>query len=175
MPWQGVEKGGERFGCMGVEDPSILFNTLLRWRAVSRSMTRHEWRAFVEQGTRTAKLATTRRDGRPHVVPVWFVLDGDDILFTTGSSSVKGLALRRDGHVCLCVDDEQPPYAFVMVEGEAALSDDLEAVLPVATAIGGRYMGADRADEFGRRNAVPGELLVRVTPTRVFALADVTA
>jgi PPOX class probable F420-dependent enzyme len=136
-------------------------------------MTREEWRAFLEHGTRTAKLATTRRDSRPHVVPVWFVLDGEDIVFTTGSASVKAQALRRDGRVCLCVDDEHPPYAFVMVEGEAAVSDDLQAMLPVATAIGGRYMGADRAREFGRRNAVPGELLVRVTPSRVLAVADV--
>jgi PPOX class probable F420-dependent enzyme len=137
-------------------------------------MTREEWRAFLEHGTRTAKLATTRRDGRPQVVPVWFVLDGEDIVFTTGGSSVKALAMRRDRRVCLCVDDEHPPYAFVMVEGEAAVSDDLQAMLSAATAIGGRYMGADRAEEFGRRNAMPGELLVRVTPSRVLAFADVT-
>ena len=138
-------------------------------------MTRDEWRAFLGEGTHTAKVATTRRDGRPHVVPVWFVLDGDDILFTTGSGSVKGQALRRDGRICLCVDDERPPYSFVMVEGDATLSEDLGAMLEVATAIGARYMGPDRAGEFGRRNAVRGELLVRVTPSRVLAVDDVTA
>ncbi len=136
-------------------------------------MTHDEWRAFLEEGTRTAKLATTRRDGRPHVVPVWFVLDGDDVLFTTDTASVKARNLRRDPGVCLCVDDERPPYAFVTVEGEATLSEDLEAMLPVATAIGARYMGAGRAEEFGRRNAVPGELLVRVGPARVLAMAGV--
>jgi len=36
-----------------------------------------------------------------------------------------------------------------------------------ARTIGGRDMGADRADEFGRRNGVPGEPLVRVTPTAI--------
>ena len=44
-----------------------------------------------------------------------------------------------------------------------------------ATRIGGRYMGADRAQEFGRRNGVPGELVVRVRPTKIvkaFNLAD---
>ena len=132
-------------------------------------MTREEWRAFLQLGTRTGKLATVRKDGWPHVVPVWFVLDGEDIVFTTGARTVKGRALRRDPRACLCVDDENPPYAFVMVEGRATLSDDLEKMLVYATAIGSRYMGADNAEAFGRRNAVPGELLVRLTPTRVVA------
>jgi len=57
-----------------------------------RRMTEQEWHAFVMDGTRTAKVATARKDGRPHVVPVWFVLDGEDIVFTTGASSVKGQA-----------------------------------------------------------------------------------
>lgn len=35
-------------------------------------------------------------------------------------------------------------------------------------------MGAERADEFGRRNAVPGELVVRVRPTNVNAEFDIS-
>ena len=136
---------------------------------MSTNMTPGEWRAFLLHGTRTGKLATVRKDGRPHVVPVWFVMDGDDIAFTTSAASVKARAIRRDPRVSVCVDSEDPPYAFVMLEGVAALSDDVGEMLPYATAIGARYMGADRAEEFGRRNAVPGELLVRITPTRVLA------
>jgi PPOX class probable F420-dependent enzyme len=75
---------------------------------VARAMTPERWRAFLAQGTRTAKLATTRSDGRPHVVPIWFVLDGEDLVFTTGGRSVKARNLRRDPRVCLCVDDETP-------------------------------------------------------------------
>jgi hypothetical protein len=54
-----------------------------------------------------------------------------------------------------------------MVEGTASLSDDLDALLEWATSLGARYMGQDQAEAFGKRNAVPGELLVRITPTRV--------
>ncbi len=136
------------------------------------TMTHEEWRAFMSAGTRTGKLATVRRDGHPHVTPVWFVLDGDDVLFNTGASSVKGRALRRDGRASLCVDNETPPFAFVLVEGTVTLSEDPAELLRWATVIGGRYMGADRAEEFGRRNAVPGELLVRLTPTKVIAQRD---
>jgi PPOX class probable F420-dependent enzyme len=136
-------------------------------------MTHDEWRAFLSEGTRTGKLSTVRGDGRPHVVPIWFVLDGDDLVFTTPGRSVKANAMRRDPRVAICVDDERPPFAFVTVEGVADLSEDPGELLRFATEIGGRYMGADRAGEFGRRNGVPGELLVRVTPAHVIARDDI--
>jgi PPOX class probable F420-dependent enzyme len=132
-----------------------------------------EWRAFVSEGTRTGKLATTRRDGRPHVMPIWFVLDGDDFVFMTGAQSVKGRTLRATGRASLCVDDQVPPYAFVTVSGPVTISEDQFELLRFSTMIGGRYMGADRAEEFGRRNAVPGELLVRLHAAHVVAEADV--
>ena len=123
-------------------------------------------RAFLLYGTRTGKLATTRADGRPHVAPVWFQMDGDTLVFTTGQNTVKAKNIRRDSRVSLCVDDETPPYAYMMIEGTATLSHDPDALLYWATRIGGRYMGEDLAETYGRRNAVPGELLVRITPTK---------
>src|SRR5438270_9937020 len=97
-----------------------------------------EQRAFLLHGTRTAKLATVRKDGRPHVVPIWFTLDGETIVFTTVEHAVKAANIRRDARVCLCVDDETPPYAYIMVEGTATWSADLDALLHWATRIGGR-------------------------------------
>jgi PPOX class probable F420-dependent enzyme len=133
-----------------------------------------EYRRFLTEGTRTGKLATTRADGRPHVAPVWFDLDHDGtIVLTTGASSVKGKALRRDPLVCLCVDDETPPYSFVVIDGTAEITEDPELLLEWATRIAGRYMGPDRAEEYGRRNVMPGELLVRITPNHVVAQADI--
>jgi PPOX class probable F420-dependent enzyme len=141
---------------------------------MARSMTGQEWRTFVSEGTRTGKLATVRADGRPHVTPVWFVLDDQGrLVLTTSGTSPGGKAIGRDPRVCLCVDDERPPYSYVMIEGEAEASEDLDEMLIWATRLGGRYMGADRADAYGRRNAVPGELLVRITPTNVVARAGV--
>jgi PPOX class probable F420-dependent enzyme len=131
--------------------------------------------AFLSEGTRTAKLGYLASDGRPLVAPVWFVVDGGDLVFNTGRDTAKGRALARDPRVVICVDDERPPFSFVQVQGTAATSEDPDELIAVATRIGGRYMGADRAEEFGRRNGVPGELIVRVTPTKVvkaFNLAD---
>src|SRR5215472_7733739 len=128
---------------------------------------------FLTEGTRTAHIATIRSDGRPHVKPVWFVLDGRpgdfQLVFTTHAETVKGRGLRRNAQVAVSVDDPAPPYSFVIVMGTAQVSDDLDQVRAAATRIGGRYMGAGRAAEFGARNGVPGELLVQVTPARVIA------
>ena len=140
---------------------------------MAREMTTDQVRDFLGHGTRTAKVATVMQDGRPHVMPVWFVLDGDQLLFTTGADSVKGRNLRRDPRIALLVDDETPPYAFVHVRGRVTVHEDLDELLRFATAIGARYMGEDQAEGLGRRNAVPGELLVRVTPERVIAEYDV--
>ena len=71
--------------------------------------------------------------------------------------------------VALCVDEECAPYSFVIVEGTVSLSEDDDDLRKWATAVGGRYWGADRAAEFGRRNGVPGEMVVRVSPTKVVA------
>jgi PPOX class probable F420-dependent enzyme len=140
-----------------------------------RRMDEAEIRAFLTFGTRTGKLAVTRLDGSPMVVPIWFAVDDDDtLLFTTWKDSIKAKSMRRDGRVSLCVDEDAPPFAYARVDGVATISDDLDLLRTWATRIGGRYMGAELAQQFGERNAVPGELLVRITPTKVVAQADIT-
>jgi len=136
-----------------------------------------EIRAFLSAGTRTGKLAWTAPSGQAHVAPVWFVVDDGapalEVVFNTGAETAKGRALRRDPRVSFLVDDERPPFAFVKLTGAVTLSEDLDDVRRWAARIGGRYMGADRAEELGARNGVPGELLVRLRPARVLASRDV--
>ena len=130
--------------------------------------------AFLGAGTRTGKLAYAGADGRPLVTPVWFIVEGDSLVFNTGKDTAKGRALARDPRATLCVDLEEPPFAFVQVLGEAELSEDPADLLRTATAIAARYMGAERAEEFGQRNGVPGELVVRLRPVKVLAVFDMT-
>ena len=139
-----------------------------------REMTDEERRGFLLTGTRTGKVAWVSPTGRPHVAPIWFVLDGDDVLFTTHDESAKGKALVDGARVSMVVDDQEPPYSYVKVDGTVEISDDLDQLVAVATQIGGRYMGEDRAEEFGTRNGVPGELLVRIRPTTLRALAEIS-
>jgi PPOX class probable F420-dependent enzyme len=131
-------------------------------------------RAFLTEGTRTAKLSYTSASGQPLVVPVWFVLEGDELVFNTGKDTAKGRALARDPRTAVCVDLEQPPYAFIQVQGVAELSEDPAELVRTATAIGARYMGPERAAEFGQRNGVPGELVVRIRPHKVLGVFDMT-
>ena len=114
-----------------------------------------------------------RDQGQAPGWPVWFIVEGDSLVFNTGSQTAKGRALARDPRASLCVDLEEPAYAFVQVQGDAELSEDPAELVRTATAIAARYMGADRAEEFGKRNAVPGELVVRLRPVKVLANFDV--
>jgi len=132
------------------------------------------WKQFVRAApARTAKLAVVRADGSPHVAPVWVDLDGDDVVFMTSADTIKGKAILRDPRVSLCWDDERPPFSFVTVAGHATTSTDPDELLEWGTRIGGRYMGAERAEDYGRRNAVPPEMVVRVTPTKIVAKVNV--
>ncbi|AZM51554.1 PPOX class F420-dependent enzyme [Streptomyces sp. WAC 01529] len=140
---------------------------------MAQKMTDEQWRAFVSHGTRTGKLSTVRADGSPHIAPIWFLLDGQDLVFNTGKETVKGRNLARDGRVALCVDDDQPPFAYVVLQGRAELIEEIDQVRHWAARLGARYMGEDRAEEFGKRNGVPGELLVRVRIDKVLASSGV--
>lgn len=138
-----------------------------RLDAMGRSLDTSDALDWVFAAPRTAKLATVTAQGAPHVAPVWVARDGDRLVFNTGAETVKGRALARDPRVSMCFDDERPPFAFVLVQGTAELSEEPDALLRWATTIAGRYMGEELAEQYGRRNGVPGELLVTVTPTRV--------
>lgn len=136
------------------------------------------WQQFVaERPARTGKLAVTRLDGSPHVAPVWVDVDGDGdgtrLVFMTSAETIKGKSILRDGRVAVCFDDERPPFAFVTISGTTTTSTDPDELLSWGTRIAARYMGNDRADAYGRRNAVPPEMVVWLTPTNVVAKVDV--
>jgi len=139
---------------------------------MAHPMSGDELDRFLRAGTRTGKLATMRADGRPHVAPIWFILDGDDLVFMTGADTLKGKAMARDPRVALCVDDEQPPFSFVTIEGTVSLSTDLDEMLPWSIAIARRPCSDELAERYGQRNAVEGELLVRLRRDKVTSMAD---
>jgi PPOX class probable F420-dependent enzyme len=145
-------------------------------------MSKKEIRKFLMQGTLTGKLATVKKDGSPHVVPIWFILDDStdnnnssgDIIFTTNSMSVKAKNLQHDNRVSICIDDQTPPFSFVTVYGTAKIQQYTQnELLKLATKIAGRYMGRKNAESYGRRNSTEGEVLVRVKPTGIVAEKDI--
>jgi PPOX class probable F420-dependent enzyme len=139
-----------------------------------REMSKDECLGFLERGTRTGKLATVRPDGRPHVAPIWFTVEGEDLVFNTWHTSVKARNLKADPRASLVVDYQEPPYGYVIAEGTVELLEDVAEARRVATIIGRRYMGPDRAEEFGARNGVEGELVVRLRVDRFIGRDGVT-
>lgn len=143
-------------------------------------MSREDVVAFMRDGSRTGKLAVTRKDGSPHVVPLWFDFDDStgEVVFVMGRESLKARCITRDPRVSICVDTMEFPFDSARIDGEATTStfdDDPDAILHWAIETCRRYVGDDRAAEFGVRNADPAELLVRGRPTRsvgVTGIAD---
>ena len=141
---------------------------------MARRMTKDDIHAFIDEAPRTGHLATVREDGRPHVAPLWIVRDGDDIIFSTSKDSVKGQDLIRTGQAALTVDDPTGGFSFVVIEGTVQITEDLDELQRWATALAAKYMGPERAEAIGKRNAVEGELLVRLTPTHMTGERGVT-
>jgi PPOX class probable F420-dependent enzyme len=149
-------------------------------------MSRKEIKEFLMQGTFTGKLATIKKDGSSHIVPIWFLLDGDnnsggadvegedDIVFTTNGTSVKAKNIQRENRVSICVDDQEPPFSFVVVYGIAKIYHcEQNELFKFSTKIAQRYMGKENAELYGRRNSTEGEVLVRIKPLRTIAEKDI--
>ena len=145
-----------------------------------------EIKRFLMQCTFTGKLATVKKDGSAHVVPIWFVLDDEDdsnrkgkqkvgdIVLTTGSTSIKARNIQRDNRVSISVDDQTPPFSFVVIDGTAKIHDSKkDELLKWATKIAERYMGSDKAEEYGRVNSGEGAVLVRIKPRKIIAEKDI--
>ena len=138
-----------------------------------RSLTDTEVRAFLLEGTRTAKLSVVRKDGSPFVTPVWFLLEDDgSVVFETERRSLKGHALARDPRVSLCVEDDRPPFGFVRLDGVGEMVEDDPELLAWTTRLAARYLGEERAEEIGMLNASEGHALVRVRIQRVVAQVE---
>jgi PPOX class probable F420-dependent enzyme len=143
---------------------------------VLKKMTDSEIRNFLMKGTFTGKLATTRKNGLPHIAPIWFILEGDNtnIVFMTWHDSIKAKNIKSNPKVSLCVDDQTPPFSFVTVEGTAEIIDEPNDLLRWATSIAARYMGEKNAQTYGTRNSSEGELLLRIKPNKIIGQKDIS-
>jgi len=138
-------------------------------------MNQNEIKEFLMRGTYTAKLGTINKDGSPHITPIWFILDENDhIIFTTYFKSLKAKNLVRNSKVSICVDDQVPPFSFVIVNGIAKIMTNSRDLLIWTTKIAERYMGKELSLDYGKRNAVEGELIIKVIPTKINGQKDIS-
>lgn len=121
-------------------------------------------------GPNLARLAYIGLDGRPRVVPIWFLPADNEIIMITGPKAEKARSLRANPHVALTIDSAQPPYNVLLVNGEATL-EEVEGMAPEYRPIVERYLGA-AADAYLARllPRVKRQVRIRVRPDscRVF-------
>ena len=137
------------------------------------TMTSAEIRDFLEEG-RTLQVASLHPDGRPHLVPMWYVVDEGRLVFRSFSSSQKIRNLRRDPRLSALVETGQA-YAElrgVMIQGRARLLDDPAYVLALYGKLAAKYPmvgGAPRALSGGELEAAFGRYAANNTAVVVEA------
>ena len=134
-----------------------------------RTMTPEEMEAFLDQ-PHIAHLATLRRDGSPHLAPLWYQYTRGKVYILTGESYVKTRNIQRDSRVALSIATADEPYEYVLIEGRAEVTTgDLESVVP---SICIRYWGQERGARFARELLYEGDnVLIVVFPTKVVTWA----
>ncbi len=140
---------------------------------------------FLNLGTMTAKVSTATLDGIPHVAPVWFVIDYDPhtgnnkdftVIFSTFHNSVKARHLISNPKICLSIDDQKPPFSFIILNGIAEIDrhPKYDELLHLTSRIAKRYMGEENAQKYGKRNAVKGECIIKIKPSKIIAQKNVS-
>jgi PPOX class probable F420-dependent enzyme len=138
-------------------------------------MSREEALAFLGDGVHTGKLATASASGAPHVAPVWYALDGDDLVFTTNRDTVKGRHLLANPRAAVTVDDERFPFSSVSARGPVVVEEHSPELLEWATRVAARYVPEGQAEAYGKRNAVDTELLCRLRLERISGVRDIAS
>jgi len=122
-------------------------------------MTDQELELFLREPN-LARLATINPDGTPHLVPIWYLHDGGDLLIVTNTASRKVRNIRRDPRVTVCVDRPTPPYAGVVVHGIATVEIVTYQALAVPMAV--RYLGHDAGVLIGEQYAHSDLATIRI-------------
>ena len=73
---------------------------------------------------RVAHLCTVRPDGRPHVTPVGYIVEGDKAFVMAPANAVKFRNVRKNPKVALSVATEERPARYVVLEGDGRVTDD---------------------------------------------------
>ncbi len=101
-------------------------------------------RTFL-QDKRFAVLATVNPDGSPHLTVMWYLLDGDDIVFNTAAGRRKAVNLERDQRVSLTVYDDASPYRYLRMEGRVRIVHDPDVSQADIRRLALRYYDGDEA------------------------------
>jgi len=97
-------------------------------------------RAFLDE-TRFAVLATVGPDGLPQQTVMWYLIEGDELLFNTKRGRVKDQNLSRDPRVSLCIEDG---YRYITIRGTARMDDNPATAQADIARLAVRYHGPEK-------------------------------
>lgn len=105
------------------------------------SMTDEELLAFLSDGAKTLQVASNDRDGYPHIVPMWFVVEDGKVVFRSFSKSQKIVNLRRDPRVSVLAEAGMAYEELrgALIKGEAKLVEDADYCLDLYVGLANRY------------------------------------
>jgi PPOX class probable F420-dependent enzyme len=128
-------------------------------------MTPEERRSFLESH-RLCIVAYVRTSGPPAMTPVYYALDGDDIVISTTRSRAKARVLARHPAVSLCILGEQPPFPYLTVYGRARIEDSgaVETMMRVGERMTGQPVPESARSALEQRARHEGRVVLRVTP-----------
>jgi PPOX class probable F420-dependent enzyme len=112
-----------------------------------------------------------RRNGPPSLSPVYYFMDGAEIVISTMDSRVKAKAVRRNPEVSVCVLDEKMPFAYLTVYGHARVEEEgaVDVMMGVGEAMTGNPVSEAARPSLEKRAKDEGRVVIRVKPAQVVA------
>jgi PPOX class probable F420-dependent enzyme len=132
---------------------------------MSFNMTKEKREAFLAD-LHVGVVGVAAASRGPYLFPVWYLYEpGGDIEFLTNKDAKKLDLLKNTGRFSLLVQDENPPYKYVSVEGPIVSMEDANHEIDLAP-IARRYLGDEGGDEYVEETAGDEEVLIRMRPER---------
>lgn len=129
-------------------------------------MTPQERKAFLSDN-KFCVVGYARKDGPPALSPVYYVMDGDDLLISTQAGRAKAKVLRREPRVSVCViDDRTEARPYLTVYGRARVETEgaVDAMMRIGSAMRGEPLPESVRPALEERARTEQRVVLRVMP-----------
>lgn len=132
-------------------------------------MTPQERKDFLKSH-RLAIVGAERKDAPPQLSPVYYVMDGDDLLISTTETRGKAKVIRRDPRVSVCVLGEELPFPYLTIYGHGQIEEDgaVDVMMRIGEVMTGNPVPESARPAVEKRAQAEGRVVLRVTPQSFF-------
>jgi PPOX class probable F420-dependent enzyme len=130
-----------------------------------------EHRPFLESH-KVCVVGYARKSGPPSLTPIYYYVDGDEIVFSTTKARGKGRAVARNPELTICVVDMNEPYPYLMMMGTATVDETnaVNVMMKVGSVMTGRSVTEAVRPALEQRVKAEGRIGIRFTPTEFFKM-----